>query len=326
MKKCLVGYTGFVGQNLAASERYDGLFNSKNISEAYGTRPDLLVYAGVTGTKYLANHEPEKDYASKIEAMENIRRIQPRRLVLISSVDVYRDPVDVDEDVVSETEHMQTYGYTRFLLEQWVRREYPDALFVRLPGIYGRGLKKNFVYDFIHLVPPMLTSSKREELIALDAFITPYYHDEGNGFWKLVCNSTFEYMQLRKYFEQIGFNALHFTDSRGIYQYYPLQRLQWHFGMALSAGLKVLNIATEPFSISEMVEFISGKKFENHLNKPIVHYDVRTKYNDVFGGQNGYIMSKEEVLFDLTYYTTIEKNKLIMEQEAIGSRMMAINS
>ena len=44
--KALVGYTGFVGSNIYTSGEFDAVYNSKNIEEAFGTKPDLLVYAG----------------------------------------------------------------------------------------------------------------------------------------------------------------------------------------------------------------------------------------------------------------------------------------
>lgn len=44
MKTALVGYTGFVGSNIYAAGSFDGAYNSKNIEEAYGTNPDLLIY------------------------------------------------------------------------------------------------------------------------------------------------------------------------------------------------------------------------------------------------------------------------------------------
>jgi hypothetical protein len=310
MKTCLVGHTGFVGQNLALSYPYNGLYNSKNIDDAYDSCPDLLVYAGVTGTKYIANHEPEKDLAAKRVALYNIRRINPKRLVLISTVDVYRNPVSVNEDTPSSPENMQPYGYTRMMLEKWVRDEYPDALFVRLPGLYGAGLKKNFVYDLIHLVPPMLSDAKRCELLSNDGFIMPYYQNLGNGFWKLNCGDGEDFLALRDYFEHISFNALHYTDSRGVYQYYPLSRLHRHIKTALEAGLTVANIATEPFEIGEMVAYIDGELFINQLDQPVVHYDVRTRYNHVFGGRDGYILSKREVLDDLKAYVQEERARL----------------
>ena len=57
----IVGYTGFVGSNLYTPERFGAAWNSRNIAEAYGTEPDLLVYAGVRAEKFLANRDPEKD-------------------------------------------------------------------------------------------------------------------------------------------------------------------------------------------------------------------------------------------------------------------------
>lgn len=59
--KALVGYTGFVGSNIYAEGTFDVAYNSKNIEEAYGTNPDLLIYAGLRAEKYLANNAPEKD-------------------------------------------------------------------------------------------------------------------------------------------------------------------------------------------------------------------------------------------------------------------------
>ena len=63
MKTALVGYTGFVGSNIYASagDKIEGLYNSKNIEMAYGTKPDLLIYAGLRAEKYLANNDPERD-------------------------------------------------------------------------------------------------------------------------------------------------------------------------------------------------------------------------------------------------------------------------
>ena len=59
----LVGYTGFVGSNLYTQGKFDCVYNSKNITEAFETYPDLLVYAGLRAEKYLANQAPEKDMA-----------------------------------------------------------------------------------------------------------------------------------------------------------------------------------------------------------------------------------------------------------------------
>ena len=56
--KILVGHTGFVGSNLKAQTTFDRLYNSGNITDAFGTNPDLLVYSGVRSEKFLANSDP----------------------------------------------------------------------------------------------------------------------------------------------------------------------------------------------------------------------------------------------------------------------------
>ena len=93
----LVGYTGFVGSNL--SDKYDFTYriNTNNKEEAYGKKPELLVYAGLRAEKFLANNDPKADLKNIEEAFEQIKKIEPKKLVLISTVDVYKIPVDVDE-------------------------------------------------------------------------------------------------------------------------------------------------------------------------------------------------------------------------------------
>ena len=135
--KALVGYTGFVGSNIYAAGDFDAVYNSKNIQEAYGTRPDLLIYAGLRAEKYLANNAPEKDMDLIYQAEENITKIDPKRLVLISTVDVFKNPQDVDENSDIDTENLHAYGLNRYKLELWVRDKYPDALIIRLPGLFG---------------------------------------------------------------------------------------------------------------------------------------------------------------------------------------------
>ena len=96
--KALVGYTGFVGSNIYDAGDFDAFYNSKNIQEAYGTEPDLLIYAGLRAEKYLANNAPEKDMELIYQAEENITMIAPKKLVLISTIDVIKNPMGVDEN------------------------------------------------------------------------------------------------------------------------------------------------------------------------------------------------------------------------------------
>ena len=152
----LVGYTGFVGSNIYDTGSFDYVFNSGNIEEAYGIKPDLLIYAGMRAEKYLANSAPEKDMELVIQAEENISCIDPKKLVLISTIDIFKVPKDVDEESEVDTVNLHPYGYNRYQLELWVRKNYPNATIIRLPGLFGKNIKKNFIYDYINIVPFML--------------------------------------------------------------------------------------------------------------------------------------------------------------------------
>ena len=100
MKTAIVGYTGFVGSNICVTTKFDAYYNSKNIEEAFGTNPDLLVYSGVRAEMFLANKFPEKDFEVIENAIENIKKINPKRVVLISTIAVYNQPFDVGRTAI----------------------------------------------------------------------------------------------------------------------------------------------------------------------------------------------------------------------------------
>lgn len=297
--KYLVGYTGFVGSNLYNSYKFDKVFNSKNIEESYGTNPDLLVYSGVPAQKFLANKNPKEDMKIIQNAIENIKKINPKKIVLISTIDVYKNPVDVNEDTIIETNDLQPYGYNRYELEKWVKNNFSDYLIVRLPGLYGKNIKKNFIYDLINFIPTMLNENKFNELVLQNKLLKDYYSLQENGFYKLIDITDEEKKNLKKVFEEIGFSALNFTDSRGIFQFYNLKYLWEHIQIALENNIKILNIAVEPISISELYEYITNKKFENVITDNVPKYDYKTKYFELFNGNNGYIYDKNFIKEDI---------------------------
>lgn len=299
MKTAIVGYTGFVGSNLCASTKFDAYYNSKNIEEAFGTCPDLLVYSGVRAEMFLANKFPEKDLEIIENAIENIIKINPKRVVLISSIAVYNQTFDVDENTIINKEESTAYGRNRRILEEWVEENYTDSLVVRLPGIYGINLKKNFLYDMIHVIPAMLTEAKYRELSSQSELIKANYEMQDNGFAKCIADEETRKV-LKGEFQKIGFTALLFTDSRGIFQYCNLNRLWSLIEVALENNLRDVNVAVEPVTIAEIYSHVyDGKSFVNELNKPVPHFDFHTIHTDMLGGQNGYILDKQTCLDDI---------------------------
>lgn len=306
MRTALVGYTGFVGSNIYAASSFDGAYNSKNIHQAFGTNPDLLIYAGLRAEKYLANNNPEKDMELIREAENNISKINPQKLVLISTIDVFKTPEGVDENSRVDTENLHAYGYNRYQLELWVRAKYPDALIIRLPGLFGKNIKKNFIYDYINVIPFMLKESKFKELSERDSELNNFYRLQEDGFYKVEVSQQDKEL-LKDKFRKLGFSALNFTDSRNTYQFYNLGRLWNDIQTALQQGITLWHPATEPVSASEIYQYLTGEEFKNELSGAPVMYDSRTVYIDIFGGTGGYICSKEEVLSEVRSFVALFK-------------------
>lgn len=306
----LVGYTGFVGSNIASKYDFTWKINSKNKEEAFGKKPDLLVYAGLRAEKFLANKDPGADMASVMEAFEQIKKIRPKKLVLISTVDVYKDPVNVDEDTAIDTDGLLPYGANRYQLEQMVRETWEDALIIRLPGLFGKNLKKNFIYDYIHVIPAMLREEKYLELAAKSSLVEESYRKLENGFYKCIlmekeirdAKDLYAREELKQEFASLDFSALNFTDSRGVFQFYNLANLWKDIHTALEKDIRLLNIATEPVSVAEVYAALCGKTFNNEILPNPPFYDYRSKHAEIFGGKDGYFTDKVTVLREIAEF------------------------
>ena len=298
----LVGSTGFVGGNLLASHDFSAVCHSSDIADHFGTRPDLCVYAGVPAAMFLANADPEADLAVMAAARENLRRIAPRRLVLISTIAVYEDSRGRDEDSPMDSENLPAYGKNRLQLERWVRQDHPDALIVRLPALYGKGLKKNFLYDLHTITPAMLRPEKYNELSVKSELVKAAYSPAGNGFYKL--NGAVDAAALRAWFAAADFNALAFTDSRSRYQFYNLGRLWRDVSAALDAGLTLLNLTTSPLTAAAVYEAVTGKTgWKNELAKTPFAYDLRSRFAGVLApGAQDYLCSEQQELDDIVQF------------------------
>lgn len=145
----LIGYTGFVGGNIKNQNTFDDLYNSQNIGDIEGKEYDLVVSAANRAEMWRINQEPEKDLAEINEYIEHIKKVKIKKLVLISTVGVYKNPNGADEDTPIETEGLTPYGKNRYYLEQFCRDNF-DTTIVRLPGLFGEGLKKNVIFDLLH--------------------------------------------------------------------------------------------------------------------------------------------------------------------------------
>jgi hypothetical protein len=146
----LIGRTGFVGQTLLGQRGFEAAYRSSDIAEIEGRRFERIVCAGVSAVKWWANANPAADLAAIERLMRHLDRAAADRFVLISTVDVYAAPAGVDEDEAVPAAGLHPYGLHRAMLEDWVRRRFPRHHIVRLPALFGPGLKKNALYDLLH--------------------------------------------------------------------------------------------------------------------------------------------------------------------------------
>lgn len=149
MKTALIGYTGFVGGNLEQQGSFDDLYNSKNIAQIEDKEYELVVSAANRAEMWRINQEPEKDLAEINEYINHIKKVKIGKLVLISTVGVYKNPNGANEDTAIETDGLTPYGSNRYYLEKFCSENF-DTTIIRLPGLFGNGLKKNVIYDLLH--------------------------------------------------------------------------------------------------------------------------------------------------------------------------------
>jgi len=245
MRRALIGHTGFVGGNLLRQTTFDKLYRSRNVDELRGECFDLVVCAGAPAVKWKANAEPEADLANLRRLTDALGEASAAHVVLISTVDVYAEPVGVDEDTPIDPSAATSYGRHRRMLEAFVEARFACTV-LRLPGLFGPGLKKNVVYDFLH--------ANRLEAIAPDA----------------------------------------------VFQFYDLARL-WHdVERVRAAGLRLVNLATEPTSVRRVAREAFGMEFENpDAPGGAARYDMRTRHDRLLGGERGYLYDAATVLADM---------------------------
>ena len=146
----LIGHTGFVGGNLLRQHVFGACFNTANIEIIAGRDFGTLVFSGAQAKKWWANQNPAEDRAGIQRALNAMRGVTARQVVLISTIDVVPQVPGADEDFDCAAQPNHPYGEHRLWLEGELRARYPGMLTVRLPGLFGPGLRKNIIYDLLH--------------------------------------------------------------------------------------------------------------------------------------------------------------------------------
>ncbi len=150
MKRALIGFTGFVGSNILKQGQFDDLYNSKNILEIKGKEYDEVYCAAAPAAKWIANQKPTEDLGIICSLIDSIREVKAKRFILISTIDIYKTFEDVNENTFIDLSDHHPYGTHRRILETFVSERFMNYHIIRLPGLFGDGLKKNIIYDFLN--------------------------------------------------------------------------------------------------------------------------------------------------------------------------------
>ena len=149
-QNALIGDSGYVGSTLRRQTHFQRGYRSNNISEIAGENFETIVCSAAPAQKWIANREPDTDRQNIENLIAHLKTASCNNFILISTVDVFKNPISVDEDTAVDEEGLHAYGLHRRLLEKFVERHFRQSLIIRLPGLVGPGLRKNIIFDFLN--------------------------------------------------------------------------------------------------------------------------------------------------------------------------------
>ena len=98
--------------------------------------------------------------------------------------------------------------------------------------------------------------------------------------------------------------------SEAVFQFYSLDTLANDIQKIIDANINLINFATEPTSVKEVIKAGFDIDFDNRPTPNAPFYDMHTKYSEVFGEYGTYIQSKKEVLKKVKEFVQRTKAKL----------------
>lgn len=316
---CIIGHTGFVGSTLKGQLDFSHFFNSSNI-DCISSAPafDMTVCAAAPGSMLEANRNPAQDLAKLETLMDRLDTLDTRRFVLVSTIAVLADFAGGPDESTARYETELAYGRNRRALEAFCAGRFANCLTIRLPALYGKGLKKNFIFDLLNPVPSLLTEARLNELRAIlpvplfTRLANLYFPGSLPGFLKLdrnALNACEDRHALERELEVAGCAAVGFHNPATTYQYYDMRRLWSDIGIAIRAGLTEMHLATEPLAASEIYKRLTDRPMPESQAR-IHREDMHTRHANLWGRSGSYLETADVIL---------EKLKAFYERERAAS-------
>jgi hypothetical protein len=303
----IIGCSGFVGGNLIRQHGFRGQFNSRNISESSGAAFDTVVCAAAPGSMFDANNDPERDLQQIESLCHSLVRIRARRFVLISSIAVLADFAGAEDERTGSFQTKLAYGRHRRQLETFCVQNFADTLILRLPALFGLGLKKNFLFDLLNPVPSMLSEAKLDLALGVvsrqdaDVIKAVYCLNPRNGMFVLDragLEKSGARTRIEESFDHHALTAVQFTNPDSTFQYYAVDLLWSDINKAWAAGISTLHLATEPVAAQDIYRAVTGRDMPQ-TGARLHHEDMRTLHAALRGGTGPYLETADQVMFRL---------------------------
>jgi len=310
----LIGHSGFVGGALSLQHTFEAHFNTKNIDSIVGHDFDTLVCAAAPGSMFVANREPERDREQIDALIERLHGVSAKRFVLISSIAVLADLAAGYEESTHAYQETLAYGRHRRELEAFCESHFENCLVVRLPALFGLGLRKNFIFDLLNPIPTLLTQARLETLLhklkpTLRDTLARLYVPDNSGIHtinRVALDSAPVRPALEAAVREIEMSATQFHNPNSTYQYYDISKLWQDIGLAAKFSLNHVHLAPEPLRAGDIHAHLLGTDMpcgDARLHRE----DVHTRYSALWGRDGPYIEDAGSVLDKLEAFFVAQR-------------------
>nr|WP_234416930.1 NAD-dependent epimerase/dehydratase family protein [Loktanella sp. Alg231-35] len=250
-----------------------------------------------------ANTLPDRDKAQIDALCQRIAAIKAKRFVLISTIAVLADFAGQDDEATTAFQEVTAYGRHRRALEAFCSAHFDDCLILRLPALFGAGLKKNFLFDLLNPVPSMLTAAKMDAALVCvahkeaDVLRQVYHLNNENGMFVLdraALRSSGVQAQIETAWGANELTAVQFTHPETTFQFYGVDRLWRDIETAWAHDIGVLHLATEPLPASEVHQIVTGHPMPS-TGARLHNEDMRSLHTAKWGRVGPYLEDASQI-------------------------------
>lgn len=236
----------------------------------------LIGYTGFVGSNLTKQHDFDEFFNS-----ENISLVKDRffNLVVCAAApgikwQADRKPKDDFKNILKLISHLTTMNAAQFVLISTI------DVFPKPRGVYEGSptpIIRNSSYGMNRAYLEYLVSGLFRNVLIVRLPTIYSSVSDGKGLIYDIKNGNYQYV-----------------PRRGQVQIYDIANLFGDIRIALDAGLRSINIATEPIKIRKLCRHGKSK------NKPM--YDMHTIHAHIWGRHDNYIKDREEVLKEVNDY------------------------